>query len=101
MATNKQEAQRKSMETLADLIGMGVKEVYKMFLRNVVAQGLILLMIALLLVGAGVLIAMGVVVPIWTWILCGIALIPLIWGVLLISNPAYHALEDIIDRIKK
>lgn len=97
---NKDE-QKKSMETLADVVGMGVKEVYKLFLRNVVVQGAILLLMAGLFVTAGVLVASGTVLPVWTWILFSVALVPLIWGLVLVSNPAYHALEDIIDRIKK
>lgn len=98
---NEKQTQKENLDTLLDLLGKVVGEGYKMFVRNVVAQGVILLLIALLLCGAAALLALGVVLPVWSWILLGLAIIPLIWGILLLANPTYHALEDIYTRIKE
>lgn len=96
--TNK-EAQKEALNTLADLVGKGVTGIYKMFVRNTIVQGLILVLIALCFMGGAGIIAVGIILPGWSWALIVMGVATLAWAISLLANPAYHALEDLLERL--
>lgn len=94
------EEQRVAINSIADLVGKGATEVYKMFVRNTIVEGLILVIIALGLIGGAVVLALGIVLPPASWGLLALALGAIVWAVSLLANPAYHALGDLLDRVQ-
>ena len=95
------EQQQKALGVLAELVGKGVTEIYKMFVRNVIIQGLILALFAACLIGGGIAVAVGLTMPIWSWVLIAVGVGFIAWAISLLANPAYHALDALLETIRE
>lgn len=90
---------RAGIEALAKGLGVAAIELWSIFVRQYIVKGVTELFTALVLVGAGIVLAPKV--HYWSLFAFAAAL-PFCYGtILLLGNPKYYAINDITSKIKE
>ncbi len=104
---DKKEAQNKKIQEaqdaisdIANIAGKGIGEIWKVFVRKNIVQGLSVLFAAICLIVATIVIAAGITITVPMAILLIIAIILVVIAINLLGNPAYFAMEDSLEVIK-
>lgn len=89
---------RDGIEAIAKGIGVAAVELWSIFVRQYVVKGITEIFTALVLIGAGIFLATQL--GYWSIIPFAAAL-PFCYGaIMLVGNPKYYAIQDIIEKIK-
>lgn len=87
------------VEAIAKAMGVAAVELWSIFVRQYVVKGITEVFTALVLIGAGVFLAMKL--GYWALIPLSAAL-PFCYGaIMLLGNPKYYAIQDITKKIKE
>ena len=89
---------RDGIEAIAKGIGVAAVELWSIFVRQCIVKGITEIFTALVLIGAGIFLATQL--GYWAIIPFAAAL-PFCYGaIMLVGNPKYYAIQDIVEKIK-
>ena len=98
--TKQIEEAQNAVAEIAKIAGKGIGEIWKVFVRKTIVQGLSVLFAAICLIAAAVIIATGVTITLPMAIILIIAMVLIMVAINLLGNPQYFAMEDSIEVIK-